>query len=54
MLKYCGWCGKYQGVVEAQGHQIRKNLCEIDTTTICPPCLARVTQGERESTDRDR
>ncbi len=40
MLSYCAWCGEYQGPKAGQGHQIRKNVCEIDTATICPSCLA--------------
>jgi len=39
LLRYCAWCGEYQGATSAQGHQIRKNICEIDTTTICAACL---------------
>ncbi|WP_158247071.1 hypothetical protein [Geothermobacter hydrogeniphilus] len=38
MLKYCAWCGNYQGAIEAEGYQIRRNVCEIDTSTICEPC----------------
>lgn len=41
MLKYCAWCGEFQGVTEGEGYQIRRNVCEIDTTTICPACLAK-------------
>lgn len=51
VLKYCAWCGKYQGSVKAEGYQIRKNLCEIDTTTICPTCFMRlvkdIPEGQR-------
>jgi len=39
MLRYCAWCGKYQGSAPGHGHQIRKNICEIDTSTICSACL---------------
>jgi hypothetical protein len=42
MLKYCAWCGIYQGATPAAGYQIRANVCEIDTATICPPCLAKL------------
>lgn len=42
MLRYCAWCGKYQGYVVGAGHQIRKNLSEIDTATICVTCMAKV------------
>ena len=44
MLKYCAWCGKYQGSVKAEGYQIRKDLCEIDTATICPSCFVRLVK----------
>lgn len=46
MLRYCAWCGTYQGATDGVGHQIRKNICEIDTATICSSCLERV---KRES-----
>jgi hypothetical protein len=39
LLRYCAWCGEYQGAIEGEGHQIRKDVCEIDTTTICSACL---------------
>ncbi|ALC18114.1 hypothetical protein DSOUD_3395 [Desulfuromonas soudanensis] len=39
MLRYCAWCGEYQGAIEGEGHQIRKDVCEIDTATICSLCL---------------
>lgn len=42
MLRYCAWCGQFQGPVSGRGHQIRKNVCEVDTSTICPSCFARV------------
>jgi len=42
VLRYCAWCGTYQGATSGTGHQIRKNICEIDTTTICPACMERV------------
>ena len=45
MLKYCAWCGKYQGANKAKGYQIRKNICEIDTATICPACLAQMVKN---------
>jgi len=38
VLKYCAWCGEYQGATESPGHQIRKHVSEIDTSTICPVC----------------
>ncbi len=44
LLKYCAWCGKYQGANKAKGYQIRENICEIDTATICPVCLARLVK----------
>ena len=44
MLKYCAWCGKYQGLAAPGGHQIRKNICEIDTATICPTCWTKVVK----------
>jgi len=39
LLRYCAWCGEYQGATTGEGHQIRKNVCEIDTATICPSCM---------------
>ncbi len=45
MLIYCAWCGNYQGSTPARGHQIRPNICEIDTSTICPPCLEKFIQS---------
>jgi len=51
LLKYCAWCGTYQGAKLGAGHQIRKNICEIDTATICPACLERV---KRESSLRGK
>ena len=42
MLKYCAWCGKYQGATKGEGHQIRKDVCEIDTATICPSCMTNI------------
>lgn len=48
MLKYCGWCGLYQGVTEGAGYQIRKNICEIDTTTICEPCHEKLIYPQRQ------
>jgi hypothetical protein len=44
MLKYCAWCGKYQGATPGAGYQIRQNVCEIDTATICTVCLSRLTK----------
>ena len=49
LLKYCAWCGSYQGAIRAEGYQIRANVCEIDTATICPPCLARLVRELTES-----
>ena len=42
MLRYCAWCGEYQGVTTGEGHQIRKDVCEIDTATICPACMTNL------------
>jgi hypothetical protein len=39
LLRYCAWCGEYQGELKGEGHQIRKDVCEIDTSTICSLCL---------------
>jgi hypothetical protein len=50
LLTYCAWCGKYQGAKTGKGHQIRKNVCEIDTTTICPACLAELLKQPPERT----
>lgn len=49
MLRYCAWCGKYQGAVKAEGYQIRRNQCEIETSTICPACFHRVVKDLLES-----
>jgi hypothetical protein len=49
LLTYCAWCGNYQGPKAGQGHQIRKNVCEIDTTTICPDCLTELLEEPRDS-----
>jgi hypothetical protein len=49
MLKYCAWCGAYQGATPAAGYQIRANICEIDTTTICPSCLPRLLTAAQEN-----
>ncbi len=49
MLRYCAWCGSYQGATAGEGHQIRQNVCEIDTATICPSCLERL---EKEPVER--
>jgi len=49
LLTYCAWCGKFQGAKAGQGYQIRKNVCEIDTATICPACLAEVLKAPTES-----
>jgi len=54
VLKYCAWCGSYQGKTEGRGYQIRSNVCEIDTSTICPPCaerLVREHQQQQQSPD---
>jgi hypothetical protein len=48
LLTYCAWCGKYQGAKAGKGHQIRKNVCEIDTATICPSCLAELLKQPLE------
>ncbi|PLX97161.1 MAG: hypothetical protein C0621_00545 [Desulfuromonas sp.] len=42
MLRYCAWCESYLGATPAPGYQIRADLCEIDTTSICPSCYDRV------------
>jgi len=42
LLRYCGWCGKYLGANGASGYQVTANLCAIDTTGICPVCMARM------------
>jgi len=44
MLRYCAWCGSYQGAIKAEGYQIRRDVCEIDTTTICNPCHEKQLQ----------
>lgn len=49
MLKYCAWCGEFQGAKAGEGHQVRKNVCEIDTTTICPNCFAEVEKPAPKS-----
>jgi hypothetical protein len=46
MLIYCAWCGRYQGATPAQGHQLRLNCCDIDTSGICPTCLGRYLSGD--------
>lgn len=48
MLRYCAWCGIYQGSTPAAGYQIRKDVCEIDTATICPSCLSRLMETTQE------
>ncbi|WP_291316120.1 hypothetical protein [Desulfuromonas sp.] len=48
MLRYCAWCGEYQGATSAKGHQIRKNVCELDTATICPSCMDRLRREVSE------
>jgi hypothetical protein len=48
LLRYCAWCGEYQGVTTGEGHQIRKNICEVDTATICPACFARLVKDFQE------
>lgn len=50
MLRYCAWCGTYLGVTEGRGYQIRRNICEIDTSGICPPCRDKVVAGDRKET----
>jgi hypothetical protein len=57
MLRYCAWCGRFQGAVFGEGHQIRQDVCEIDTLTICPSCLAqrlREVKGPRRRHRIDR
>jgi len=49
LLTYCAWCGEYQGAKTGKGYQIRKNVCEIDTATICPSCLAELLKKPSES-----
>jgi len=49
LLTYCAWCGKFQGAKAGEGYQIRKHVCEIDTATICPACLAEVLKTPPES-----
>ncbi len=48
MLRYCAWCGEYQGAKAGAGYQIRKNVCEIDTATICPSCLTELLKQPLE------
>jgi len=48
VLKYCAWCGSFQGATEGQGYQIRSNVCEIDTTTICQPCHEKLVEEHEE------
>lgn len=48
MLRYCAWCGSYQGPTKGQGYQIRSNRCEIDTTTICQPCHAKMVEDHKQ------
>jgi hypothetical protein len=48
VLTYCAWCGKYQGAKAGNGHQIRKDVCEIDSATICPSCLAELMKKPPE------
>lgn len=48
VLKYCAWCGSYQGKTEGRGYQIRRNICEIDTSTICPPCAERLVREHEQ------
>jgi hypothetical protein len=35
-------------MTEGQGYQIRRNICEIDTATICPPCHDKVVEEHLE------
>lgn len=46
---YCAWCDEYQGAKPGEGYQIRQNICEIDTATICPLCLARLLQEQLQA-----
>ena len=48
MLRYCAWCGVFQGATPHPGYQIRRNVCEIDTSTICPSCLSKHLPPKRE------
>lgn len=48
MLKYCAWCGTYQGAIPAEGYQIRRNVCEIDTATICGACYDKMLRQFRK------
>jgi hypothetical protein len=52
LLKYCAWCGAYQGMTEGQGYQIRRNMCEIDTSTICSPCHDKVVEEHQQQLQR--
>jgi len=52
MLKYCAWCGDYQGAINAQGYQIRRDVCEIDTATICRSCHDRMLHQLRKKHPR--
>lgn len=54
MLRYCAWCNEYQGAVAGEGHQIRKDLCEIDTSTICPRCRERLLAAGEKKLDRPK
>lgn len=49
MLRYCAWCGVYQGATPHPGYQIRRNVCEIDTSTICASCLSKASPNNRMS-----
>jgi hypothetical protein len=54
VLRYCAWCNEYQGAIAGEGHQIRADLCEIDTTTICPACRDRLIAEEEKNLDSPR
>ena len=54
MLRYCAWCNEYQGAVAGEGHQIREDLCEIDTSTICPRCRERLMASVEKKLDRPK
>ncbi|WP_187426649.1 hypothetical protein [Geothermobacter ehrlichii] len=54
MLRYCGWCGKFMGANRARGHQIGPDLCAIDTTSICPSCLASMVGDQQRQRKEER
>ncbi len=50
LLRYCAWCGRFQGAKAGNGYQVRENRSEIDTATICSSCFARMAaEGCAES-----